>query len=119
VVKKDILLEIVILGTRIIKRITKDTNLEAEAITTPPEIIDPMTDPDPETEANPGIEIITALDITDPEAEVNHVIDIEIVGTIAPQIDPGPETAPLHPILVMFILLTLPMITHMKNLKPS
>ena len=38
-------------------------------------ITDPMTDPDPEIEASPGTEITTALDTTDPGAEVSPVID--------------------------------------------
>ena len=82
-------------------------------------ITDPLTNPDPEIEASPGIEIITALDTTNPEAEVSPVIDPEITETIAPPTDQDLAIDHLLPTLVMFILLTLPMITPMNNLKPS
>jgi len=115
VVKKDILFETVTLDTRTIKEITKDTNLVVEATI----ILLGITDPDPEIEASPVTEITTALDTTDSGAEVSPVIDTEITETIAPLTDQDLAIDHLLPILVMFILLTLPMITPMNNLKLS
>ena len=80
--KRDISSGIAILDTRTTGRTTRDTNPEAEAVIIPLGITDLMIDPDPETEANPGIEIITALDMTDPGAEASPVIDTEITGTL-------------------------------------
>ena len=119
VVKKDILFEIVTLDTRTIKEITKDTNLVVEATIILLGITDPMTDPDSEIEASPRTEIIIALDTTNPGAEVSPVIDTEITETIAPLTDQDLAIDHLLSILVMFILLTLPMITPMDNLKLS
>jgi len=119
VVKKDILFETVTLDTRTIKEITKDTNLVVEATIILLGITDPMTDPDPEIEASPVTEITTALDTTDPGAEVNLVIDTEITETIVPLTDQDLAIDHLLPILVMFIPLTPPMITPMNNLKLS
>ena len=77
-----------------------------------------MIDPDPETEANLGIEIIIVLDMIDPGAEASLVIDTEITETTALLIDPDHAIDHLLLILVMFTLSTLPMITPMNNLKP-
>jgi hypothetical protein len=118
VVKRDILFEIVMFVTRIIRRTIKDTNPEEEVITIPLGIIDPMTDPDPEIEANPEIEITTALDIIDPGAEVNPMIDTEVAETITLLIDLDLEIDHPHLTLVMSILLILLMITLMNNSKP-
>ena len=117
--KKNILFETVIFDTRTIKEITKDTNLVVEATIILLGITDPMTDPDPEIEASPVTEITTALDTTDPGAEVNLVIDTEITETIVPLTDQDLAIDHLLPILVMFIPLTPPMITPMNNLKLS
>ena len=46
------------------------------------------------------------------------MIDTEITETIAPLIDQDLAIDPLLPILVMFTLLTLSMITPMNNSKP-
>ena len=60
--KKAILSGIVMLASRITKGTTRDTNPEVEVIIILLEITNPMIDPDPETEADPGTEtiIITA-----------------------------------------------------------
>src|SRR5260364_119716 len=110
--KKDILSEIVMPGSKITKGTTKDTNPEVEVIITLLGITSPMIDQDLETEADPGTEtiIITALDMIDPEAEVNLVIDTEMTGTIDPLTDPGSEIALLLLTLVMYIQSILQMI---------
>jgi len=118
--KKGILSEIVMPDFRITERTTRDTNPEAEVIITLLEITNPMIDPDPETEADPGTETITitAQDMTDPEAEVNHMIDTEMTGITDPQTDPDPGIALLLLTPVMYIQSILPMIILMSSLKP-
>ena len=116
--KRDISSGIAILDTRTTGRTTRDTNPEAEAVIIPLGITDLMIDPDPETEANLGIEIIIVLDMIDPGAEASLVIDTEITETTTLLIDPDHAIDHLLLILVMFTLSTLPMIIPMNNLKP-
>ena len=115
--KKAILSGIVMLDSRITKGITRDTNPEVEVITIPLEITNSIIDPDLETEADPGTETITAQDMTDPEAEVNHVIDTEMTKTTDSQTDPDPGIALLLLTPVMYIQSILQMIILMSSLK--
>src|SRR5260363_374663 len=119
--KKDILSENVMPGSKITKGTTKDTNPEVKVIITLLETTSPMIDPDLDTEADPGtgIIIITALDMTDPEAEVNHVIDTEMTEITDPLIDPDLGITLLLLTPVMYIQLILQMIIPMSSLKLS
>src|SRR5260363_137108 len=117
--KKNISSEIVMPDSKITKGTTKNTNPEAEVIITLQETASPMTDPDLETEADPGTEIIiiTSLDMTDPEAEVNHVINTEMTEITDPLIDPDLGIALLLLTPMMCIQLILQMIILMSSLK--
>ena len=115
--KKAILSRIVMLDSRITKGTTRDTNPEVEVIIILLEITNPMIDPDPETEADPETIIMTTLDMINPEAEVNHVIDTEMTRITNPLIDPDPGIALLLLTPMMYIPSILPMIILMSSLK--